>query len=130
MAVVLGFLAACGENPVTSATSVLAPGRWMGPGPFGVCLSVTQTRCDLVAGCGHGQFPPPVVAADGTFAVDGTYLIEVGPLSLPPPQSPPARFSGVLADSRLILTVAPASQPPATYVLTPAGSGTCTVPCV
>jgi hypothetical protein len=92
---------------------------------------VTAATCDLVAGCGHGQFPSPTVRADGTFDVDGTYRIEVGPISINP--APPATFSGVVNGQTLTVTVTPRdpSIRPATYVLRPtSGTGTCTVPCV
>jgi hypothetical protein len=94
-------------------------------------LSVTDQECDLVAGCGHGRFPPPAVQSDGTFVVDGTYRIEVGPVSIDPP--PPATFSGVLDGDTLTLRVTPvaASPPPAAYVLRmTSGSGRCAVPCL
>jgi hypothetical protein len=69
------------------------------------------------------------VRSDGTFDVDGTYRIEVGPISLDPP--PPAHFSGVLNASRLTVRVTPSSSPPpASYSMTPTTAGTCTVPCV
>jgi len=87
--------------------------------------------CDLVVGCGHGEFAPPVVRADGTFDADGTYRIEVGPISINP--APPAHFSGILRGQSLTLTVTPGDPAlrPATYgfQLTN-GSGKCAVPCV
>lgn len=116
----------CGGAP-EQPTSLVA-GRWTGDS--GVCLSVAE-QCDLVAGCGHGRFPAPVVSRDGTFAVSGTYRIEAGPISIEP--APPATFSGVLAGDTLTLTVTPAdsSMRPAMYVLRPTGgSGRCAVPCV
>jgi cold shock CspA family protein len=92
--------------------------------------SVTEPGCNLAVGCGHGQFPRPIIRADGTFDVDGTYRIEVGPVSTEP--APPAHFSGSITDSRLILTVIPTagSLQPASYSMTPTGAGTCPVPCV
>jgi hypothetical protein len=97
----------------------------------GACLSVAAAGCDLVVGCGHGQFPSPVVHADGTFEVSGTYRIEVGPISIDP--APPAMFSGVLTGHSLRLTVTPSdpSLRPASYTLQLTNaSGKCTVPCV
>jgi len=94
-----------------------------------VCLLVDG--CDLVVGCGHGQFPPPVVHADGTFEVNGTYRIEVGPITISP--APPAMFSGVLRGQTLTLSVTPGdpSLRPASYVLQLTNaSGKCAVPCV
>jgi hypothetical protein len=91
---------------------------------------VAASDCNLVVGCGHGQFPPPTLRADGTFDVDGTYRIEVGPISIEP--APPAHFSGSLVGSRLLLTATPTvnSLPPASYALTLTGTGSCSVPCV
>jgi hypothetical protein len=91
---------------------------------------VTDTGCNLVIGCGHGQFLRPTLRADGTFDIDGTYRIEIGPISVDP--APPAHFSGSLVSSRLMLTVVPSvtSLPQASYSMTLTGAGTCTVPCV
>ena len=124
--VACGGLLACNRNPAGPSEGPLATGRLTGDG---ACLSVTDTGCNLAVGCGHGQFPRPIVRADGTFDVDGTYRIEVGPISIEP--APPAHFSGVVTGSRLILTVMPSgSLPPASYAVTPTTAGTCPVPCV
>jgi hypothetical protein len=94
----------------------------------GACLSVTEIGCSLAIGCGHGEFPRPIVRTDGTFDVDGTYRIEVGPISINPP--PPAHFSGSVTGSRLILNVVPTgSLPQASYSMTQTSVGTCPVPC-
>jgi hypothetical protein len=102
-------------------------GQWTGGG---ACLSVTDTACNLVVGCGHGQFRRPTLRADGTFDVNGTYRIEAGPISIEP--AAPAQFSGSVSGSRLMLTVLPsvASLPPASYSMTLTGIGPCVVPCV
>jgi hypothetical protein len=122
-----GGLIGCYGNPAGPKDSPLTPGRWTMGG--GACLSVTETACNFVVGCGHGQFPPPIVRVDGTFDVDGTYRIEAGPVSINP--APPAHFSGSIIGSRLMLTVVPsASLPPASYSMTPTTAGTCPVPCV
>jgi len=120
-------LAACRGTPTEPRVTALAAGRWTGSG---ACLSVTASGCDLAVGCGHGQFPGPSIRADGTFDVDGTYAIEVGPASANPP--PPAHFSGSIDGSTLTLRVVPSggSLPPATYSMQPAPSGTCPRPCV
>jgi hypothetical protein len=92
---------------------------------------VAVDGCDLVVGCGHGQFPPPVIQADGTFEVTGTYRIEAGPISINP--APPATFSGILRGQTLTLSVTPSdpSLRPASYALQLTnGSGKCAVPCV
>jgi hypothetical protein len=91
---------------------------------------VTDTGCTLAVGCGHGQFLRPIIRADGTFDADGTYRIEVGPISIEP--APPAHFSGSMAGSRLTLTVIPTagSLLPASYSMTPASNSGCPIPCV
>lgn len=119
---------ACAQAPVQPGPTDLPAGRWS---DGGACLSVAADGCDLVVGCGHGRFPRPVLRADGTFAVDGTYRIEAGPVSLDPP--PPATFSGVLRGRTLTLSVAPADSrlPPASYLLQLTNaSGRCAVPCL
>jgi len=92
---------------------------------------VTDEGCDLVVGCGHGQFSRPTVHPDGTFAADGTYRIEAGPISINP--APPAKFSGVLTANTLTVSVVPSdtSLRPASYTLRLTnGSGRCAVPCL
>jgi len=94
-------------------------------------VAVALEGCDLVAGCGHGQFPSPVIHADGTFEVNGTYRIEGGPVSINP--APPAMCSGVLKGEMLRLSVTPGdpSLRSASYVLQLINStGKCAVPCV
>jgi hypothetical protein len=127
--VLIGCLAvACKGTPTQPQESSLPTGRWTGNG---ACLSVTSSGCDLVAGCGHGQFPPPTIGIDGTFTVQGTFRIEIGPVSVNPP--PPALFSGVLSGQTVTITVTPSdpSLRPASYTLQLTGSvGQCAVPCV
>jgi hypothetical protein len=121
-------ICACAATPTQPRDSTLPAGRWTGDNG---CLSVAVDGCDLVVGCGHGQFPPPVVHADGTFEVSGTYRIEVGPVSINP--APPAIFSGVMKGQTLTLSVTPSdrSVPPASYVLhLTNGAGKCVVPCL
>jgi len=124
---VSGGVIGCRANPAGPAEIALTTGRWTGSG---ACLSVTEAMCNLVVGCGHGQFQRPMVGSDGTFEVDGTYRIEVGPISINP--APPAHFSGSVTGSRLILTVVPSgSLPTASYSMTAtSGGGTCSVPCL
>jgi hypothetical protein len=125
----VGVLAyACAETPTQPREMTLPTGRWAGDG---ACLSVALDGCDLVVGCGHGQFPPPVLRADGTLTVDGTYRIEAGPVSIEP--APRAMFSGVLRGHTLTLSVTPSdpSLRPASYMLQLTNaSGRCSVPCV
>ena len=121
-------LDACAGTSTQPRETTLPTGRWMGDG---ACVSAAVDGCDLVVGCGHGQFPPPTVHADGTFEVNGTYRIEVGPISVNP--APPAMFSGVLKGQTLTLSVTPSdpSLRPASYVLKLTnGAGKCTVPCL
>jgi hypothetical protein len=123
--VACGCLLACHGSPTGPGEGPLATGRWTGEG---ACLSVDAV-CNLVVGCGHGQFTRPIIRADGTFDVDGTYRIEIGPVSIDP--APPAHFSGSVTGSRLIVSVMPSgSLPPASYSMTPTLSGTCSIPCV
>jgi hypothetical protein len=126
--VVCLLLDACAQAPTQPNTTELSAGRWVGDG---ACLSVAADGCDLVVGCGHGQFPPPVVRGDGSFEVEGTYRIEAGPVSIDP--APPATFSGTLLNHTLTLSVAPSDQSlksaSYTLMLTNA-SGKCAVPCV
>jgi hypothetical protein len=122
------LVAGCAGPPTQPRDVTVPDGRWTGDG---ACLSVAVGGCDLVVGCGHGQFTAPVVHADGTFEVIGTYRIEVGPVSIDP--APPAIFSGVLRGRTLTLTVTPIDPAlrPASYLLQfTNGSGTCAVPCV
>ncbi len=122
-----GSLLACHGSPAEPREAPLANGRWTGDG---ACLAVTDADCNLTVGCGHGQFPRPMVRADGTFDAEGTYRIEVGPISQNP--APPAHFSGVRQGSILILRVVPTapSLPPASFSMRPGSPGTCLVPCV
>jgi hypothetical protein len=70
-----------------------------------------------------------MIRADGTFDIDGTYRIEVGPISIEP--APLAHFSGVVRGSQLTLHVVPSgSLPAASYSITPTTAGTCPIPCV
>jgi hypothetical protein len=124
--VACGGLLACDRNPAGPSEGPLATGRWTGDG---ACLSVADRGCNLAIGCGHGQFPRPIIRADGTFDIDGTYRMEAGPISIEP--APPAHFSGVVSGSRVTLSVTPSgSLPAATYSMTSTSAGTCPIPCV
>jgi hypothetical protein len=63
------FVCACTSSPTAPQIGPLAIGRWSTTA--GQCLTVTEPSCNFVSGCGHGVFPRPTVAADGTFEVDG-----------------------------------------------------------
>jgi hypothetical protein len=124
--VAFGGLLACNGNPTGPGEGPLAIGRWTGAG---ACLSVTDIECNLAVGCGHGTFRRPIIRSDCTFDVDGTYRIEIGPSSIEP--APPAHFSGVVTDSRLILNVIPSgSHPKASYSVTLTTAGMCPFLCV
>lgn len=113
----------------SAPTDITMPlGRWAGSG---ACLSVAADGCDLVVGCGHGQFSRPIVHPDGSFAITGTYRIEVGPVSINP--APPAAFSGTLTGGSVTLTIAPtdpALKPFSVQLQLTDGTGRCAVPCV
>jgi hypothetical protein len=105
----------------------LPTGRWTGDG---ACLSIADPLCNLTVGCGHGQFGRPTVQANGAFEIDGTYRIEIGPVSIDP--APSAHFSGALLDDTLRLTVVPtgAGLPSMSYTMKPGSPGFCSVPCL
>jgi hypothetical protein len=122
-----GGLTACQSDPARPSEGPLAPGRWATQN--GACLTVTETTCTFVVGCGHGEFLTPTVRADGTFDVDGTYRVEAGPVSITP--APPAHFSGSVTDTQLILNVIPsAALPTGSYSMSRTSAGRCSVPCL
>jgi len=116
----------CTGNPsAPKPAGPLADGNWSGGG---ACLAVADT-CNMIAGCGHGVFPRPTIRDDGTFDVDGTYRIEVGPVSIDP--APPAHFSGSISGSTLTLTVVPSgSIAKGTYTMQAAAAANCGIRCV
>ena len=118
---------ACAGTPTEPRDTTLPTGRWTSDG---ACLMVTEQTCDLIAGCGHGQFPRPTLRPDGSFDVDGTYRIEIGPVSIEP--APAAHFSGLLSGTTLTLRVVPGASgvSPASYTMKPGGTGICGVRCL
>src|SRR5207249_4441481 len=110
-----GVALACHGSPA-EPPALLPVGRWTAGS---VCLAVADAQCNLTVGCGHGQFPRPTVRANGTFDVDGTYRIEIGPVSIDP--APPAHFSGSINDSTITLRIVPTANglASATYTLSP-----------
>ena len=127
--IVISTTSHCAGTTTGPQDSLLAAGRWNSS--TGVCLSVATGGCDFVAGCGHGQFPRPTVHADGSFAVQGTYRIEVGPVSINP--APPARFNGTLNQGILTVTVTPSDptlQPFSTQLQLTNDVSKCGVLCV
>jgi len=121
--VLFGWLAfACSGSPLQPRDAPMTLGVWT---DGSVCLTVGTQACEVTAGCGHGQFPRPIVRADGTFEADGTYRIEIGPVGIDP--APPAHFSGAVDGSKLTLKVVPAGSglAPATYTMRPASVPGC-----
>ena len=116
---------ACRRSPAGPDQAPLDIGRWSGEG---ACLSVTAAGCDLTVGCGRGQFPRPIIHADGTFDVDGTYRVEAGPVSVEP--APPAHFAGSVSGIGLVLTVVPVSLPKASYGFVRSDSRPCSILCL
>jgi hypothetical protein len=116
---------ACRRSPAGPDQPALDIGRWSSDG---ACLSVTDAGCDLIVGCGHGHFPRPIIRADGTFDVDGTYRIEAGPVSIEP--APPAHFAGSVSGIGLVLTVVPVSLPKASYGFVRSDSRPCSILCL
>lgn len=123
-ALLVAVLSHCGGGVTEPRPATLPAGNWSGGG---ACLSVTVSACDLVVGCGHGQFPRPALRPDGTFDVDGSWQIEVGPGPLP---AHAAHFSGAVNGSRLTLTVTPSGQTSSTYSLAFGAPANCAIPCV
>jgi hypothetical protein len=117
-------IVACGGAPIEPGVAALADGRWAG---FGACLTVAQT-CDFTIGCGHGQFPRPMLRADGSFDVDGTYRVEAGAISINP--APPAHFSGTVSGSTLTLTIVPSSGSSLGPYQMETSTSTCPVTCL
>ena len=121
---VIAAALSCSGNPNAPQAGPLADGHWSGGG---ACLTIGDS-CNMTAGCGHGVFARPTVRDDGTFDVDGTYRIEIGPVST---DSPAAHFSGSVNGSTLTLTVTPSgSLPKITYKLQPDAAATCGIRCV
>jgi hypothetical protein len=103
---------ACHGSPTEPDGTTLPTGTWSNNG---TCLIVSESAVELHAGCGHGKFNRPSALVNGTFEVDGTYRVEVGPVSIDPP--PPAHYSGSISGSQLTLKVAPSKDPPMTFTL-------------
>ena len=125
-------LIACNGSPTEPRVRAIAEGLWTGDG---ACLRVPSANqvprtTTLIAGCWKGTFPTPDVGDDGTFEVEGTLRLEVGPVSNDPP--PPAHYSGVLTNTTLTLTVTPTgpSAQRTTYKLHPDPNGSCGPACL
>ena len=119
---------ACGGASARPGGIPLSPGRWT---DGAVCLAVAADESELIAGCGHGRFATPLVRNDGTFAVEGTYRIEAGPVGIEP--APPAAFSGRVKGHTLTLAVTPSdpSISPGSWVLQwTSAAGACAVRCL
>jgi hypothetical protein len=129
LTIAVTLTATSGCTGTSAPTEITLPlGRWTGGS---ACLSVTADGCDFVAGCGHGQFPRPVVHPDGSFAVGGTYRVEVGPISINP--APPAAFSGLVRGGTIMLTVVPSDpslKPIVAELQLTNDAAKCAVPCL
>ena len=132
VALCVALLGGCNGSPTAPAASavhaetMLTAGRWSS-GP--ACLNVTESSCDLYAGCWHGQFSRPRMNADGTFTIEGTYRYEAGPVTNETGQT--ARFSGSISGETLTLTVERTDQtvPRTSYAVVLGGSDTCVPLC-
>ena len=128
---IAALLTACNGSPTAPAETIqgteamLATGRWSGGSN---CLSVDASGCELVVGCMYGRFSRPVVHADGTFVVDGTYRFEGGPSSDATP--PAARFTGTVSGESLTLIIQQGSAAPVTLSFAQGGAGNCPRLCV
>jgi len=104
--ILAAILAASACGRLHSPTEPLAPtplaeGHWASTQ---MCLDITASSATIGAGCGTGSMPRPLVNAQGTFSVDGTFNESIGP----PPQTPtmtPAHFTGSIDGETLTLTI-------------------------
>lgn len=122
---IASLLLACNDssNPTAPRQALpLEAGQWTGGSGENACMSVAGTECDLFVGCMHGRFPRPSIGGDGSFAVNGTYRSEVGPVTNE--TGAVARFSGSISGSTMTLRVERTDQssPPATFTLELTGS--------
>jgi len=82
--------------------ATLANGHWgSNLSEGGVCIEVSNGGVSTNSGCAFGNFPKPVVGADGHFEADGTLV--TGGVAQPGPP-PPAHFSGVVQGTSMTLT--------------------------
>jgi hypothetical protein len=133
IATLLGCSGGTPTSPIQAAQPAqvaLAVGRWTSEGS--ACLSVASTESSLISGCWRGRFSTPVVRADGTFDVDGTFQFEAGPSR--DTAGAPAHFSGTVNGTTLNLTVrqtaASATATPVSFAFTFGGEGHCEPLCV
>ena len=117
-------LSCTGSSP-DAPSGPLPDGQW---GAGGACVTIADS-CTFTSGCAHGQFPRPTLRGDGTFDVDGTYRVEIGPVSYEP--APSAHFSGSVVGSKMTITVTPGGTlQQTTYTLKPDSSAKCGINCV
>lgn len=97
---------ACGPT----APSGVALGIWGGDH---IALTVTAIGASVEFDCAHGTLDAPLrLDASGHFDVAGTFVREGGPIQLgAPPNSRPARYSGVMDGRAIQLTVTLTDQP-------------------
>ena len=91
-----------GDSPSEFLGTGLNEGAWGGDD---VGLIVGEGAAHVHFGCTYGDFPLPLTLdEDNRFNVAGEYLLRAFPVAVGPPL--PARFSGVVEGTRIILTVA------------------------
>jgi hypothetical protein len=105
-------IGACG-NPA-GPDALVPAGTWGGPEASAI---VTATGAHLEFPCGAGEIAQPLMTtSNGEFAIDGTYIRQVGPAAIPQP----ARFSGRVNNQTMTLsvTLSGGSQPIGSFTLT------------
>jgi hypothetical protein len=95
------FAVACGSP--TEPAIPLTRGWWTSGNGWG--LRVDTAAVSVFSGCGHGEFPTPQLGRAGSFDVDGTFAISVGPPPLPGNVDPPARFLGTVSGTQLTIRI-------------------------
>lgn len=113
-ALLILFTAACHESVTGPKEGRLRVGSW---GGTAAGLEVAETGATAAFACARGRIDQPIVLdRENRFDVSGTYIVEVGPASLPYP----ARYSGQIDGDRMILTVKrlDLDQTVGTYTLT------------
>ncbi len=98
-ALFIWFTAACHESVTGPKEARVRIGSW---GGSAAGLEVGETGATAASVCARGRIDQPIVLdRENRFDVTGTYIVEVGPASLPYP----ARYSGQIDGDRMILTV-------------------------
>ncbi len=98
-ALLTALTAACHESVTGPKEGRLRVGSW---GGTAAGLEVAETSATAAFVCARGRIDQPIVLdRENRFDVSGTYIVEVGPVSLPYP----ARYSGQIDGDRMILSV-------------------------